>query len=159
MKRGKRGLRFLWCFVLALALLIPNAPKGYSGEGPSTGMERSVVGPEIQKIRLEVLREDVKKEIEKYMRLKEEIERAKAELEEKRDEKISRVAKIYENMPAEEAARKLEKLDEETVVLIISALRARSAGKIMAQMSPDKAASISRKLLSRAIAVEKFLGK
>jgi flagellar motility protein MotE (MotC chaperone) len=57
-------------------------------------------------------------------------------------------------MPPEEAARRLEALGEDKAVLIISSLKPRTAGRIMAQMDAEKAASISRKMLERSRAVK-----
>ncbi|MFZ6008041.1 MAG: magnesium transporter MgtE N-terminal domain-containing protein, partial [Nitrospirota bacterium] len=62
-------------------------------------------------------------------------------------EGLLKVAKMYEAMPPEEAARKLEKLDEDVAVIILNSLKPKTAGKILAQMENDKAASLSKKIL------------
>ena len=53
-------------------------------------------------------------------------------------------------MPAEEAAKTLEKLDDDTAVLILISLKAKSAGKVLAQIDPARAAALSKKALLKA---------
>jgi flagellar motility protein MotE (MotC chaperone) len=65
-------------------------------------------------------------------------------------ENLKDTAKIYERMDAEEAAEILSKMYEkkpETVVKLISLMRDRSAGEIMAEFSePDTCGEITEKL-------------
>ncbi|OGW23139.1 MAG: hypothetical protein A2X55_09190 [Nitrospirae bacterium GWB2_47_37] len=99
---------------------------------------------------MNILKSDIQKEIEQLKKLKQEIENAQKALDEKTKEKLTQIAKIYEAMPAEEAARRLEKLDDDTAVIILIALKPKSAGKILAQMESDKAAAISKKILVKS---------
>jgi flagellar motility protein MotE (MotC chaperone) len=57
-----------------------------------------------------------------------------------------KVAKIYENMGAEEAATILSGLRTDEVVAIIASMKQRQAAKILAAMEPGKAVTISQKL-------------
>lgn len=101
----------------------------------------------LEEERLKILKADIQKEIEELKKLKKEIEDAQKALDEKSQEKLAKVAKMYESMLPEEAARKLEKLDEDTAVIILNSLKPKTAGKILAQMENEKAASLSKKLL------------
>jgi flagellar motility protein MotE (MotC chaperone) len=101
----------------------------------------------LEEERLNILRADIQKEIQRYERLKKEIEEAQKAMEEKRQEELIKVAKIYEAMPPEEAAKRLEKLDEDIAVIILIALKPKTAGRILAQMESDRAASLSKKIL------------
>lgn len=101
----------------------------------------------LEEERLNILKSDVKKEIERLEKLKKEIEEAQKSLDIKIQEGLLKVAKMYEAMPSEEAARKLEKLDEDAAVIILNSLKPKTAGKILAQMENDKAASLSKKIL------------
>ena len=103
----------------------------------------------LEEERLAIIKADIQKEIEYNEKLKKEIEEAQKGLDENAKERLLKVSKIYEAMPAEEAAKRLEKIDENTAVDIISVLKPRSAGAILAQMDNDKAASISKKMLTR----------
>ncbi len=101
----------------------------------------------LEEERLKVLRDDIQKKIEEYKKLKKEIEEAQKALDIKIQEGLLKVAKMYESMPSEEAARRLEKLDEDTAVIILNSLKPKIAGKILAQIESDIAASLSKKLL------------
>ncbi|MDI6852304.1 MAG: hypothetical protein QME75_01700 [Deltaproteobacteria bacterium] len=50
-------------------------------------------------------------------------------------------------MPADRAARLLEKMEEETAVMLLRNLKGKEAGAILAVLSPDKAARLSQRLL------------
>ena len=90
----------------------------------------------LEEERLKILRADLQAQIEQLKKLKQ--------------EQLTKVVKIYEAMAAEEAAKALEKLDDDTAVQILSSLKARSAGKIMGQLDPARAAALSKKVLVRS---------
>jgi len=103
----------------------------------------------IEEERLSIIKSDIQKEIEHNEKLKKEIEEAQKNIDENTKERLLKVSKMYEAMPAEEAAKRLEKLDENTAVDILIMLKPRSAGGILAQMDSDKAASISKKIITK----------
>src|SRR5208283_4862728 len=103
----------------------------------------------IEEERLSIIKSDIQKEVEHNEKLKKEIEEAQKTIDENTKERLLRVSKIYEAMPPEEAAKRLEKLDESTAVAIISVLKPRTAGGILAQMDTEKAASISKKIITK----------
>ncbi len=103
----------------------------------------------IEEERLSIIKSDIQKEVERNEKLKKEIEEAQKNIDENTKERLLKVSKIYEAMPPEEAARRLEKLDENTAVDIISMLKPRAAGGILAQMDSDKAAAISKKIITK----------
>ncbi len=86
----------------------------------------------------------LKSEIEAKIKQQEEI---KAQLERAQQENYQRLAKIYESMPPEEAAARIEKLDNETAVTLLLAIKPRQAGKILANVSPEKAAVLSKRMV------------
>ncbi len=103
----------------------------------------------LDKERLGIIKSDIKKEIEYNEKLKKDIEEAQKGLDEAAKQRLLKVSKIYEAMPPEEAAKALEKLDEDTAAAILSSLKPRTAGGILAQMDSDKAASISKKIITK----------
>ena len=103
----------------------------------------------LEEERLKILRADLQAQIEQLKKLKQELEVMQKGLEGKRQEQLTKVVKIYEAMAAEDAAKAIEKLDDDTAVQILSSLKARSAGKIMGQLDPAKAAELSKKVLVR----------
>jgi flagellar motility protein MotE (MotC chaperone) len=104
----------------------------------------------LEEERLNIIRADIQKKIEQLEKLKIEIEAAQKALQKAQEEELLKIVKIYEAMPPEEAARKLEALSEDMAVLILISLKPRTAGRVMAQMDTEKAASISKKMLERA---------
>ncbi len=103
----------------------------------------------IEEGRLSIIKSDIQKEVEHNEQLKKEIEEAQKTIDQNTKERLLKVSKIYEAMPPEEAAKRLEKLDENTAVAIISMLKPRAAGGILAQMDSDKAASISKRIITK----------
>ncbi len=103
----------------------------------------------LEEERLKILRSDLQAQIEQLKKLKQELEVMQKGLEGKRQEQLTKVVKIYEAMAAEDAAKAIEKLDDDTAVQILSSLKARSAGKIMGQLDPARAAELSKKVLVR----------
>ena len=107
------------------------------------------VATSLEEERLKILRADLQAQIEQLKKLKQELEVVQKGLEGKRQEQLTKLVKIYEAMAAEEAAKALEKLDDDTAVQLLSSLKARSAGKIMGQLDPARAAALSKKVLVR----------
>lgn len=65
------------------------------------------------------------------------------------DDSIKKMAQSYQEMNASEAAKILETMgnDLDTVALIMNNMDAQSRGKVLAAMSPDFAAAVTKKLL------------
>lgn len=110
--------------------------------------------PSIEEERTKIIQEDLSKKIEELKKLRDEInakikeqEEIKAQLEKARSENYQRLAKIYESMPPEEAASRIEKLDDDTATTLILAIKPRQAAKILANVNPEKAAIISKKIV------------
>ncbi len=110
--------------------------------------------PSIEEERSKIIQEDLSKKIEELKKLREEIntkikeqEEIKAQLEKARSENYQRLAKIYESMPPEEAATRLEKLDDDTATTLILAIKPRQAAKILSNVNPEKAAIISKRIV------------
>jgi flagellar motility protein MotE (MotC chaperone) len=62
------------------------------------------------------------------------------------DEKISHLVKTYSSMEAKKAADILDRLQLDIVVRILGNMKGKSAGAIMAEMTPEKGATISARL-------------
>ncbi|MBZ0156338.1 MAG: hypothetical protein K8I29_09045 [Alphaproteobacteria bacterium] len=135
--------------VVACGLLVI-FPSRTSSQQPQPSSKQPVQQQKsVEEERLMILRADIQREIENYKKLKRELEESRKVLDEKTKEKLSQLAKMYEYMPSEDAARKLERLDEETAVMILTALKPKTAGKILAQMESERAASLSKKILAK----------
>jgi len=104
-------------------------------------------GTSIEEERLKILKADIQAQIEQLRKLKEELDEQRKGAEGKKQDQLVKVVKIYEAMPPEEAAKAIEKLDDDTAVKILTSLKPRSAGKVLAQIDPARAAILSKKAL------------
>jgi flagellar motility protein MotE (MotC chaperone) len=60
----------------------------------------------------------------------------------------TQLAKIYESMPAEEAAASLERMPERKAIELLRILKGKSAGAILAAVRPERAARLTEQLLA-----------
>ena len=65
-----------------------------------------------------------------------------------RNQHQAQLAKIYEAMPAEEAAASLERMPERKAIEVLRILKSKSAGAILAAVRPERAARLTEQLLS-----------
>lgn len=73
-----------------------------------------------------------------------ELEEQAAAREAAEKKRISKLARIYDNMKPEEAAKALDSVNIDTVVLILQKMDESNAGKILAKMEPTLAAQITQ---------------
>jgi flagellar motility protein MotE (MotC chaperone) len=66
--------------------------------------------------------------------------------------KLDVVAKMYEGMPAEEAAVRIEKMPASMAVQVLRTVKSKTAGAILAQVRPDKAAKLTEQIVNAAAA-------
>lgn len=62
----------------------------------------------------------------------------------------AQLAKMYESMPSEEAAARLEKMPERKAIEILRIVKPKTAGAILAQVRVDRAAKLTEQLLVQA---------
>jgi flagellar motility protein MotE (MotC chaperone) len=65
-----------------------------------------------------------------------------------RNQQQAQLAKIYESMPAEEAAASLERMPEQKAIEVLRILKSKSAGAILAAVRPERAARLTEQLLA-----------
>ncbi len=61
----------------------------------------------------------------------------------------SQLAKMYESMPPEEAAARLERMPDRKAVEILRLMKGKTAGSILAQVKVDRAAKLTEQLLAQ----------
>ncbi|MEK7773591.1 MAG: hypothetical protein AAB307_04535, partial [Deltaproteobacteria bacterium] len=93
--------------------------------------------------KLEALKKDIEDKLAETNKARREIGDITVKMEEKNNERISKVVKIYESMSPEEAAPRMERLDDETAVSILAFMSPKKAARIMAAMDVDKSARLS----------------
>jgi flagellar motility protein MotE (MotC chaperone) len=65
-----------------------------------------------------------------------------------RAQQLAQLAKMYESMPAEEAAARLERMPDRKALEILRVIKSKSAGAILAQVKVERAAKLSEELLA-----------
>lgn len=97
----------------------------------------------VEEEKLKALRDDVNrkiKNIKKDILVLENILKKYREIDQA---SLTNLAKVYENMPPEEAALRIEKINSEFAIRLFKAINGRKAGKILAFVEPKKAARLS----------------
>ncbi|NOZ25427.1 MAG: hypothetical protein GXO94_04980 [Nitrospirae bacterium] len=95
---------------------------------------------------LQDLEEDITARIKEYEAILGRVEDILAKIEKNKEEKIQHVVKTYEKMQPEEAAVRIEKLDQRTAVKVLAFMKPRKAANILSMMSPRKAARLTEKI-------------
>ena len=75
--------------------------------------------------------------------------KAHAEKERSAQEQRTQLAKIYESMPSEDAASRLEHMPDRKAIEILKMVKAKTAGAILAQVKADRAAKLTEQLLTQ----------
>jgi flagellar motility protein MotE (MotC chaperone) len=65
-----------------------------------------------------------------------------------RTQQLGQLAKMYESMPAEEAAARIERMADRKALEVLRLLKSKSAGAILAQVKVDRAAKLTEGLLT-----------
>ena len=81
-------------------------------------------------------------------KLKTEIEQLLARVQETKSERIVMMAKVYDSMDPEAAARQISNMDDRSVVLLLPQMNTRTAAKAMAALDPKRAAAITTRMLA-----------
>lgn len=96
--------------------------------------------------RLRVFSNELDEKTERLARMRSAVEQMYQELVRQEEEAQTKIVKIYENMEPEDAALRLESMEEAVASHVIMSMNGRKAGQILGAMSPDKAARITRRI-------------
>jgi len=99
--------------------------------------------------RIEALEEDVEGRIDELRKIHDSIEAFVKKIDEVNESRIKRIVKIYESMKPAEAARRMEKLDEDMAVMILATMKEKKAAKILALVELDRSVRLSQLLKLR----------
>jgi flagellar motility protein MotE (MotC chaperone) len=72
-----------------------------------------------------------------------------AEKERSAQDQRTQLAKMYESMPSEDAASRLERMPDRKAIEILRLVKAKTAGAILAQVKADRAAKLTEQLLAQ----------
>lgn len=139
-------------------------------QGPALDVPREVIGMlDLRKRDLDRREDAVRQNEERLMIVRAEVEKvlAKNEVLEKRIESVrakadqqlpkerlaqaqkNQLAKMYEAMPSEDAAVRLERMPDQKAIEILRLVKTKSAAAILAQVKPEHAAKLSVQLLAQ----------
>ncbi|KWT85134.1 MotE family protein [Candidatus Magnetominusculus xianensis] len=136
----------LWGCVCSNAIVFaqdtPAATQQPADSGKTKNMELSRREEAVKKEeeRLNDLKAEVDKKIAEYEKLLRQLDEIMAKLKETNTERMNNLVKIYESMPAENAAKELELLDEELSVAILVKMKPRKTAAVLSAMDKRKAA-------------------
>ena len=101
--------------------------------------------------RLNVLEQKLKGELKRLGTMEAGIKKMLADAQSVKNKKYKHLVDVYSNMKSTNAAKALEKLDEETAVKVLAGMRGRQAGEILNFVSPGRAARLSERLTNMQI--------
>jgi len=107
----------------------------------------------IKEERLRIMSQEISNMIKKHTRILETISQKESEkkskLELEQEERYQRISKIYEKMPPEDAATRIDKMKESLALKLLRVIKPKSVAQIFIGLSPTKAAKLSEKLSRR----------
>jgi flagellar motility protein MotE (MotC chaperone) len=94
---------------------------------------------------------DQNEALEKKIQTKVPAQQAKLQAEKERlaQDQRTQLAKIFESMPSEDAASRLERMPDRKAIEILKLVKAKTAGAILAQVKADRAAKLTEQLLAQ----------
>lgn len=97
--------------------------------------------------RLNQLSQEIEAKIVKYSKVKQELEGSYKKRDAAEGEKVSGLVKIYESMAPKDAAARIQELDEDIALLILSKMKQKVSAKILAIIEPVRAAELSQSMV------------
>ncbi len=96
--------------------------------------------------RLNIVKADIEQRLSELKLEHEKIAVLVKKIDEIDDQRVKRIVKIYESMNPEEAASRIEKLEEDMAVMILSSMSERKAAKVLSFVNVSKSAKLSQSL-------------
>lgn len=120
---------------------------GLTQRAEEIGRREAAVKREEEKLK------DLKKEMEQriahFEKLKTDVEASLKKVEDEREQNFRHLVKVYESMPAEEAAARMEKLEDKVALALLSRMKGKTAGKVLAAVDATRAARLSEALAEK----------
>ena len=96
--------------------------------------------------RLHQLKAEIEERLEKLAQMEKKIEQLIALKKSKEDKELTKLAKVFEATPPEQAGPMFNRLDVKIAAKILVRMKGRNAGKIWGYVDPDQAVRISKEL-------------
>jgi flagellar motility protein MotE (MotC chaperone) len=109
-------------------------------------LEKKEEGLKQEEERLSQLKVEIEERLEKLALLEKKIEQLITLKESKEDKDLTKLAKVFEATPPEQAGPMFNRLDVDIAAKILIRMKGRNAGKIWGFVNPDQAVKISNEL-------------
>ena len=96
--------------------------------------------------RLTALEKEIDAKLSRLTKMQDEIQSKLAEHKTVQDSRIKHLIKIYTTMPPKKAAALIERLDMKVIIALFSKMKGENVGRILPNVSAEKAAKISERL-------------
>ncbi len=114
-------------------------------EARNTELGRREAQVSIREEQLQEMEKEVSAMLERNALLLKEIEERQKQLDQAQEEKLVTLAKTYAAMPPEEAAIRIEQMEESLALNILARSKPKIAAKFLSGMSPAKATKLTQK--------------
>ena len=98
---------------------------------------------------LELLKQDIEDKLRQLKTLQTKLEGPVKKRRFQEEQKLQHLAGVYSSMDPVRAATLLDKLDEDTVTKLFAIMKSKKVAKILANMTPEKAARVSQRLYGK----------
>ncbi len=102
-----------------------------------------------EEVRLNMLKNSIELSLKQYSTMRDKTQKGAGES--RQTDGLAHMAKIYEAMSVEEAAQRIEKMDADLAVKLLTVLKSKQAGKILGAIPAERAASLSSKIASKKV--------
>jgi len=109
-------------------------------------VKRKETSLDIQKQHLLQLKRQIEQKIEKLEKIEKNISKLLAQKEQVENEKLKKLAKVFEATPPEQAGTLMSQLEVDIAAQLLLNMTGRKAGKIWGYVNPDSAVKISKRL-------------
>ncbi len=104
------------------------------------------IDKEMQKLTAE--KDSLKNLKEELQTLNQKVEKASDRLDKAESARLTKLARLYDGMKADEVARLFDNLPDSVIIMILPKMKPANAAKILGLMKPKRAAGISTKLIT-----------
>src|SRR5579871_2692112 len=100
--------------------------------------------------RLRLMEQEIGRMLKKSTEAREALEATEKKRKQEEERQVARLAKMYEAMPPDQAAARIEKLDESLELMLLGKIKEKSAAQILTGLNATKAAQLTEKLVKTA---------
>jgi len=104
---------------------------------------------DLKEQRLRIMEQEISKMIKEHTKILETINQKEAQRDQAQEARYSRLAKIYEKMPPEDAATRISRIEESLALNLLRVIKPKTVAQILSGLSPAKAAQFSEKLIRK----------